>query len=148
MIRCRAWLWILMVLLAVPVACSKAPEAPAPVPDPETVAHQDTSPTPSVKSAFNMEDGFCSVAFEVDGGLVQSISRVLPEKEPYAENIAAQIIKALFWKMDHKRDVCKGDRCRLVYKRTRDRFKIRVYGIAYRSGKYDTTFRCFFLLSA
>jgi murein DD-endopeptidase MepM/ murein hydrolase activator NlpD len=145
----RTGLLILLILtLAFFPACSKEEQAPKPQAPSLSVPEGVSSPAPQVpkeKPRFLQdEDGFCSLAFEVDGGLVPSIKKVLPEDQPFSENIGAQIIKALFWELDHRRDLRKGDRCKVVYKKTRDRFKIRVYGVEYYSKLYDKTFYSFF----
>ena len=125
--------------------CGKS-ESPAPEPTPgiESGQPEEPSPTPSVRPMFFKEKGFCSLAFRIDGSLIESIQKNLPETEPYAENVAAQVIKALFWDLDHRSDLRNGDTCRLVYKATRDRFKIRVYGIEYTSKKLEKQLLVFF----
>lgn len=126
---------------------SKPPVEPTPIPVPsvEKAEPKETPEPPKRPVAFYKDEkGFCALAVNIKNGLVPSIQKVLPESEPYAENIAAQIIKALFWEFDHRRDVRNGDTCRLVYKSTRDRFKIRVYGIRYRSLKHEKTYQAYF----
>jgi murein DD-endopeptidase MepM/ murein hydrolase activator NlpD len=127
------------------IACGKtpAPEVPETTPEPE-IAVETPEPTPEAPKSFIKEDDFRSLAFEIGGGLIESIRKTLPESESYAENIGAQIIKALFWDLDHRRDLRKGDRCRILYKTTRDRFKIRLYGVRYKSTRFDKTYQYFF----
>ena len=133
-------LWATLFLFA----CGKPAPAPTPAAEPEPVQTEPMLEQPKSKPRFVKEDGFCSVAFDMEGSLASSIKNALPDSEPYAENIAAQLIKALFWDLDHKSDLRKGDRCRLIYKKTRDRLKIRMYGIEYNSKKLDKRYLYFF----
>jgi len=123
--------------------CSKEKDVPVPA----TPEEDPKTPEPvSQKRAFGFlkENGFCTLAFYIDGGLIPSVKKILPDTEPYADNIGAQIVKALLWDLDHRRDIRKGDSCKVLYKRTMDRFKIRVYGITYTSQKFEKTYSYYF----
>ena len=135
---------ILILFFFTSCNCSREDENPNPTTPIPSLETEPAEKAPKTAIGFLKEDGFRSLAFNVDGGLVLSIKNVLPESEPYAENIAAQIIKALLWDMDHRRDIRKGDSCKVLYKPTRDRFKIRVYGIEYTSQKFEKTYSYFF----
>ena len=138
-------LFILLVAVLL-VGCSGKTEEPTP--EPVIVTEEEVmtpEPTPEEAGPFYSDDrGFRAVTFRVDGGFVPSLKKALPEKEKFAENLSAQMIKALFWDIDHRRDVRKGDVVRLVYKPTRDRFKVRLYGVEYKSLRFEKTFRYFF----
>lgn len=147
--RCRIIFCCFCALILFLPGCKDSEPTPIATPTPLPVVQKEepakTPETPEKpKSFYKDKNGFCALAVKIEDGLVLSIQKVLPETEPYAENIAAQMIKALFWEFDHRRDVRNGDTFRLVYKATRDRFRIRVYGIRYRSLKNEKTYQAFF----
>lgn len=139
----RPVLFFILILFILVCACEKKPIPPPPekTPDPEQemTSSEDIGPKPFVE-----KDGFRALAFMINGGLVLSLKNSLPSDEPYAENLSAQMIKALFWDLDHMRDLRKGDMARIVYKPTRDRFKVRLYGVEYFSTKFSSLYRYIF----
>lgn len=142
---------VILVLIVMAAAGCKSKDEPASLPE-----NEQNTPEPEKKEeikadkgvGFFKDNGFCMLAFNVKGGLIPSIKKVLPETEPYSEHIGAQLLKALIWDIDQRRDIRNGDQCRLVYKTTKDRFKIRVYGLEFHSKKFSKTYRYFFFWEA